>query len=85
MLDVSDTRTTRSQWETLSDPGGILREGPPPSPPPGLWRKRSPERRSPSQVFSQLERGIYTLAQISVFIPKVKRHVHWTGCSSAPT
>lgn len=59
MFDVSDIRTTRLQLETVLDRGGIQREGPPPSPPPGLWRKRTPKRRSPSLVFSQSERGIY--------------------------
>lgn len=60
------TRTTHSQWETGSDPGGTLREGPPPSPPPGLWRRRSLKRRSPSPVFSPLGRGIYFDAHISL-------------------
>ncbi len=60
VFDVSDIRTTRLQWETVLDPGGIPMEGPPPLPHPGLWRKRTRKRRSPSLVFSQLERGIST-------------------------
>lgn len=52
-----DTRTTRSQWEMDLGPGGTRREGRPPSPPPGLWRRRSQKRRSPFPAFSQLERG----------------------------
>lgn len=65
------TRTTRSQWEMGSDPGGTPREGPPPSPPRGLWRRRSLKRRSPSPVFSPLERGIYFDAHISLLRPKM--------------
>lgn len=65
------TRTTRSQWEMGSDPGGTPREGPPPSPPPGLWRRRNLKRRSPSPVFSPLGRGIYFDAHISLLRPKM--------------